>query len=661
MVPRVHLNDRALCYDAMIERDIDSMDTDSTRQYTPELAVGLNVPSDVQTSPDGRQVAFVVAPIAHEETKPTSEIWIASLSGDSEPRRFTTSQADNRMPRWSPDGSRLAFLSDRDERGTAQVYLFDKGGGEARGLTSLRQGADMISWVPGEEAISFTADRLALAGQEDPPGEIYVASQSDRPRVIVSVLVEGGELRVIGPASGHVWTYAWKGDGSEVAVVTTESNRLDDTFGNVRLAIIDVARHADRTMAVLPFVPDVLQWSPDGKQIVMINQTGEPPDDTRVILFDVASGDSRTLEPGDTTPAWVSWVGAGSRLLVLTAEGFWTPLELVDLTTHQTRRLEEILPQGGTVDGRFSLSSDGSTVSLVWQDPVTPAEIWAGPLEGTLRCLTHLNPQLDGLEFGAMEAVEWPASDGIMIEGWLVRPANADPDQRLPLIVHVHGGPTARWGATFRGGWHDWSQALAAAGYAVFRPNPRGSTGRGAAFTSSNRNDLGGMDFDDVMQGVDWLIDSGVADPERIGILGWSYGGFLTAWAVTHTDRFKAAVAGAAVTNWPSKVGTTDIRPANEARFPGKLHEEPDAFWERSPVRYLGNAKTPTLIVHGQADQRVPPTQGMEFYLGLREMGVPTDYVTYPRQKHGFHERAYHLDLLKRIIAWFDEWMGDER
>jgi dipeptidyl aminopeptidase/acylaminoacyl peptidase len=229
------------------------------------------------------------------------------------------------------------------------------------------------------------------------------------------------------------------------------------------------------------------------------------------------------------------------------------------------------------------------------------------------------------------------------------------------LIVHVHGGPTARWGATFRGSWHDWWQSLAAAGYAVFRPNPRGSTGRGPAFTAANRNDLGGMDFDDVLQGVDWLIDAGIADPERIGLLGWSYGGFLTAWAITHTDRFKAAVAGAAVTNWPSKVGTTDIRPMNESRFPGPLHEAPDAFWERSPIRYLGNATTPTLIVHGQADQRVPVTQGRELYLGLRAAGVPTDFVTYPRQKHPFHERAYHLDLLKRIIGWFDEWMGEEK
>ena len=634
------------------------MRTEPEQRYTPEMSVNLRVPSDVQTSPDRQRVAFVVSPIAHLETNPATEIWLAEIAANRSARRFTTARAEEGMPRWSPDGARLAFLSDRAERGTAQVQLIDANGGEAASLTSLRRGADLIAWSPDGNAVSFTADRLALSGQQDPPGDIYVASLADRPRVVMQVPVEGGEPAVIGPAMGHVWLYAWSRDGGSIAAITTESNRLDDTIGNVQFVIIDVATHAERTLATLPFVPDVLQWSPDGTQLVIINETGEEPDDTRVILFDSRSGESRTLEPGDTTPAWAGWVGDGSRLLVLTEEGFWTPVEIVDLTIHVTRRLE-LRPEVGTIAGPLSLSDDGETVALVWQDPQTPPEVWAGALDGSLTCLTHLNPELDGLTFGTMEPIEWPASDGIMVEGWLVRPPNAAPDVKLPLLVHVHGGPTARWGATFRGGWHDWWQSLAVAGYAVLRPNPRGSTGRGASFTAANRNDLGGMDFDDVMQGVDLLIESGVADPNRIGILGWSYGGFLTAWAVTHTDRFKAAVAGAAVTNWPSKVGTTDIRPMNESRFPGALHETPDAFWERSPIRYLGNAKTPTLIVHGQADQRVPVSQGRELYLGLRAVGVPTDFVTYPRQKHPFHERAYHLDLLKRIIAWFDQWMGE--
>jgi dipeptidyl aminopeptidase/acylaminoacyl peptidase len=266
-----------------------------------------------------------------------------------------------------------------------------------------------------------------------------------------------------------------------------------------------------------------------------------------------------------------------------------------------------------------------------------------------------LNPQLDDVELADMEEIIWQGADDLQIHGWLLRPPGSDPDERLPLVVNVHGGPSMAWGNWFHGTWHDWAQVLAARGFAVLLPNPRGSTGKGQGFTSANRADLGGRDFEDVILGVQELIELGIVDPERMGIGGWSYGGFLTAIAVVRADRFKAAVAGAAVTNWPSKVGTSDIRPFNESNFPGALHQTPDAFWIRSPVRYLKNARTPTLIVHGEADPRVPVSQGMEFYLGLKSMGIETEFVRYPRQKHAFHERAFQLDLLERMVAWFEK------
>jgi dipeptidyl aminopeptidase/acylaminoacyl peptidase len=289
------------------------MPADNQPKYTTELSVSLRLPSDVQLAPNGQRVAFVVAPIAHAEPKPTSEIWLAGVGADANPRRFTTADAEERSPRWSPDGTRLAFLSDRAERGAAQLHLIDAAGGEATALAPVRRGIDQIEWRPDGQALSGTADRLALAGQQDPPGDIYVASLADRPRVIVQLPVDGSEPSVLGPAEGHVWIYAWSRDGRSIAAVTTGSNRLDDRIGDVRCAIIDVTTRAERTLATLPFVPDLLQWSPDGTQLVAINETGETPDDTRVILFDSQSGASRTLEPGDTTPAWAGWVGDGSK------------------------------------------------------------------------------------------------------------------------------------------------------------------------------------------------------------------------------------------------------------------------------------------------------------------------------------------------------------
>lgn len=633
---------------------------DTGKRYTPELAVSLKIASDVQMAPGGDWLAFVVAPVGHEETRPTSAIWLADLTTDGQAIPFTTGTVEDRMPRPSPDGSTLAFLSDRDERGSAQVHLIQRGGGEAQSLTSVPRGADHITWTPNGRAITFTAERRALAGEQDPKTDIKVASLADRPRVIARVPVAGGAPQIIGPATGHVWAYSWSGDGRNIAFVSTASNRLDDTVGNVRLGILDPVNRTERTLTTLHRVPSSLSWSPDGTRLVAVVDTGDTPDDTRVVVFDAQSGERTVFDTGETTPLWADWVGDdGSHLLALAADGLWSRLDLLDVATGESHKLG-CVPDGGAIKHPASLSEDGRTVALIRETPQGPPEVWAGPLDGELRCLTHLNPQLDGVELAPMEPVEWPASDGLTIQGWLLRPPGAKPGKRLPLIADVHGGPTAVWGATFHATWHDWGQNLAAAGYAVLLPNPRGSTGRGTAFTAMNRNDLGGMDYDDVIRGVDWLIGQGIADPDRLGIAGWSYGGFLSTWAVGHTDRFKAAVAGAAVTNWPSKVGTTDIRPLNEDRFPGPLHEQPDALWERSPIRYLGNITTPTLVVHGEADPRVPVSQGMEFYLGLRAMGVPADFITYPRQKHAFHEKAHQLDVLKRIIGWFDEWIGAE-
>ena len=238
----------------------------------------------------------------------------------------------------------------------------------------------------------------------------------------------------------------------------------------------------------------------------------------------------------------------------------------------------------------------------------------------------------------------------------LSRPPFAPDGTRLPLIADIHGGPAWHWGNWFHGTWHYYAQVLAASGFAVLLPNPRGSTGRGVEFTDANRFDLGGGDFTDIMSGVDALIERGIADPERLGIGGWSYGGCLTAWAITQTDRFKAAAAGAAPTNWVSKLGTTDIRPFDEWSL-GQLLLDSDGVWRQSAIRYLNQASTPTLILHGEEDSRVPLAQSIELYLGLQAAGVTTELVTYPRQEHLLHERDHQLDLLQRVIDWFDRYL----
>ncbi|GBD16619.1 Dipeptidyl-peptidase 5 [bacterium HR26] len=629
------------------------------RRYTPELAVSLQIPGDVQVSPDGRRVVWVTAPIGHAQPIPASSLWQRQVDGAGEPRQLTAGDAEDRAPRWSPDGRLIAFLSDREQRAQAdrahQLWVTPAEGGTAQRLTGFRRGVDLPAWSPDGRAVTVTVDRLVLAGAEDPPVDVRVASLLPRPRVIVRIPLDGGSPGVVGPAAGHVWDYAWSPSGRELAVVTSPSDLLDSTPDQTRVILLDASTRAERELLRLARLPASLAWSPDGRRLAVVGILPGNPDDQRVILLDLSRGDITTLDPGESTPLWAGWLGERT-LLILSAAGLWTRFTRYDMETGTSCTLEPV-PPGGWVTPPASLSLDRRTLGLIRQSPLSPPEVWAGPWDEGLRCLTELNPQLAGVELAPMEPVEWQASDGLAIQGWLLTPPGSRQGQRLPLVVDIHGGPSAVWGATFHATWHDWGQVLAGAGFAVLLPNPRGSIGRGAAFTAANRNDLGGGDADDVLRGVDWCVAQGVADPDRLGVGGWSYGGFLTAWLIGHTDRFRAAVCGAAVTNWASKVGTTDIRPLNEDRFPGPLHEQPDAYWERSPIRYLGRIKTPTLIVHGEADQRVPPGQGLELYLGLREAGVPAELVLYPRQKHAFHERAHQLDLLRRIVAWYERWL----
>jgi dipeptidyl aminopeptidase/acylaminoacyl peptidase len=627
-----------------------------TQPYSASLAVSLQLASDIHVSPDGERVIFNVAPIGHEETIPTSQLWIADVNDQVNARPFTHSRSNNTSPRWSPDGQRIAFLSDRTHRGTAQLYVMHVDGGEPGQITSIERGLELVEWTPDGHYVTATTDRRILAGEQAAPGDVSVASLSARPRVIVKIDPASQEpVNVIGPATGHVWSYAWRADGQRIAALVSPTNNLDDTE-RVFLVLIDPVTRAEQVLTEFHRQPEALDWSPDGSRLVAVGNTGMARDDQAVMVIDARTGQIAPLDAGETTPAWAGWVDS-STLITTAFDNLWSRIDQVDLSTGQSSPLA-LLPEGGSIQPPASLSADGKTFGVIRTNPYSPPEVWSGPIEGQLHQLSHLNPQLDDVQLAPMEPIHWLSSDGLRIDGWLLTPNEADEGDRLPLIVDVHGGPSAVWGATFHATWHDWGQLLAAEGYAVLLPNPRGSLGKGRDFTAANHSDLGGMDLEDIMAGIDHLvIERGMVDPERIGIAGWSYGGFLTAWAIAHSDRFKVAVCGAAVTNWPSKVGTTDIRPFNEDRFPGPLHDEPDAFWGQSPIRYLKNISAPTLVVHGEADPRVPLSQGMELYLGLRAMGVPTDFITYPRQKHAFHEKAHQHDIINRITGWFRKYL----
>lgn len=301
------------------------------------------------------------------------------------------------------------------------------------------------------------------------------------------------------------------------------------------------------------------------------------------------------------------------------------------------------------------MSADG-TIAVVRSLPDLPREVWTVQIARTSpkwTRITTLNEHLLDLTSGVHEWVEWYAEDGQQMQGLLVRPSNARPGKRLPLIVHPHGGPTGITANEYMSPAR-WVYRLTQRGFAVFMPNYRGSTGRGIEFAEANIGDMGGRDFQDIMAGVDALIERGIADEEKLGIGGWSYGGFLTAWAITQTDRFKAAVAGAAITDWLSFHGTSYLCAWDSLHYQADPYVRGSVYERFSPMLYIANARTPTLILHGEKDGDVPLSQGVELFRALREHGVESEMVIYPREPHSVSETPHVRDLLQRTCDWFE-------
>ncbi|GHO85832.1 alpha/beta hydrolase family protein [Dictyobacter formicarum] len=317
----------------------------------------------------------------------------------------------------------------------------------------------------------------------------------------------------------------------------------------------------------------------------------------------------------------------------------------------------------GAVDAR-RLEDGRIVLVLARPSSLQPADVWAGtgsanePLSDLRQLSTH-HEELAGIPFVQQEAFYWTAPDGWKLDGLLLRPPTTGEGERLPTVVLVHGGPYGNWGAGFNLSWGNWAQWLVLAGYAVLMPNPRGGAGHGEEFAAAALGDVGGADYGDVMAAVDAAIERGIADPDRLGIGGWSQGGFMSAWAVTQSSCFKAAIMGAGVSDWGLMVQTSDL-PAFEQEL-GRTAPwdglEAQRHRELSPITFASRVKTPVLILHGENDARVPVSQAIGFHRALRHYQVPTEMVLYPREPHGIKERAHQLDLLQRVRRWYDRWL----
>ncbi|MDB5074703.1 MAG: peptidase prolyl oligopeptidase active site domain protein [Chloroflexi bacterium] len=401
-----------------------------------------------------------------------------------------------------------------------------------------------------------------------------------------------------------------------------------------------------------------LRWSPDGSTLGFLSSEGRVSTDDALFVVPAAGGEARAFMPGyEGSVDWFDWAHDGKSLLVSAVEHEASALLRVAVSGGSS---EPILPEQlrghGYIGEQISYSADRKTLAVVRSSGEQPAEVWTGTA-ASLRRRTSFNADVEQWATGRVERLSWVGAEGIEISGLLVYPAGYTPGKRYPLVLHIHGGPTWFWSDHFYASWHDWAQYLASHGYAVLLPNPHGSAGRGAAFADSTLDDYGGKELTDDLFGVDQVIAMGVADPDRLGVGGWSHGGYLAAWAISQTDRFKAAVMGAGMSNLISDQGQNDIPRCNDQYFSKRTYEDPDLFMQRSPITYVQNIKTPVLILHGGADERVNPMQGREFYIALRLLGLPCMLVTYPREGHHIEERKHQTDLLRRVLDWYDRYL----
>jgi dipeptidyl aminopeptidase/acylaminoacyl peptidase len=621
-------------------------------------------------SPDGSRVAYVEALPAPGK----SAIYTASLQSASA-ARIRISAGDGKTSHdehglaWSPDGKQIAFLSDREKKGQLQLYAAPAAGGAARQLTHLTGFLQAPSWSPDGKrlAILFTENAPRSAGPLEPvtPDSGVVESKIYEQRITVLDLVTGGgsgAVHQVSPADFYIYEYDWSPDGRSFAA-TASRGAGDDNWWIAQLYTMSAQTggaetgemHAIHKPGIEQQVA-VPRWAPDGKSVVFIGgiMSDEGSTGGEIYQVPVEGGGARSLTPGiKSSASHLTWPRASKQLYFIEHYDGGSAISQLDPATGGTERLwqgdETILPPFD--DSGVALTADGKSAALVRSSWKQPPEVWAGRM-GEWRQITHENSAHKPL-WGEAKSLHW-SSDGLQVQGWLLYPRDFNASRQYPMVVAIHGGPASSLKPSWpRPGFNP--VLLSQQGYFVLLPNPRGSYGQGEKFTLANVKDFGGGDLRDILAGVDQALKQAPIDPKRIGVSGWSYGGFMTMWTVTQTNRFRAAVAGAGIANWKSYYGENSIDQWMLPYFGASVYDDPAVYAKSSPIDFIKQVTTPTLVLVGDRDGECPPAQSYEFWHALKTLGVKTQLVIYPNEGHQFHKPEHQKDVLARMIGWFNE------
>lgn len=638
------------------------------RGISPDDYYALATAADPHLSPDGKLVAFTVTTIDRKLNKKFTEIWMTPADGSRAPWQFTNEESAS-SPRWTPDGKALAFISGRHDPRTGaaerpEVWLLPMSGGEARRVTNLKDGVTAFQWSPdgrrlacvsksgggdsGRGAIDFR-DYTSPAYKADGKGFF----DDRRDHIFVVNAATGTARQLTSGEQRNDSNPQWSPDGKRIAYI---SDRTDKSLlANGELYVVA----ADGGTPVHLSAPDSslsgLRWSPDGRSLAYIGAVGEVAI-PKIWISPSDGGKYRVASETVTYPNEIEWSKDGSALFFSGAFRGAHPIFRLNLAGGTATPLIR-----DTVTTSLEVDNENRKIVYSAADYRHPAEIFAADIDGrdSLQ-LTHLNEKmLADVDIQPVERMEFKAADGLDIEGFFVKPVGWQPGRTYPMILMLHGGPNGMWGIN----WNLESQAYAGRGWAALMINMRGSSGYGEAFQRRVAKEWGGKAYQDLMTGVDAAIKKYPwVDGGRLGVTGQSFGGFMTDWIVGQTTRFKGAVTLSGISDFISVEGTRDGFYGHSRDFGGDLWENFDLYWKYSPIRNAPKVKTPTLVLHGDNDQRVPLGQGEEFFRALHHFGVPTELVIFPREPHSLRVEPKHaVEVLEWQIYWFEHYVaGDE-
>ena len=641
------------------------------QNWSPEQCLKLKNISSAIASPDGSRVLYTVreAVMTDDRSEFVNQVWVCNADGSAHVQ-LTRGDKNSANPGWSPDGKWISFTSSRD--GKNNLYILPAAGGESEKITDVKTAVGIYAWSPDGNKIAFQMLDAAESKEEKDKkakNDWYfmdeVVKQNRLYLLSLNSKDSAGKYRQKKLSTGNynINSFDWSPDGKTIAYSfgkTPEAN--DNNYSDVSL--IDIETDKASSVAATGASESTPMFSPDGKLLAYYCTTDpvDWPGAKHVKIYSLTDGKLwRLKSTPDESGSMVGWTPDGKNILFSEANKTLGGIYVLSVDgkncTEWTKGITDLI-QGGTPN------ANGTHLTFILQNPSKFPEAYISPMNqyGPVQ-LTKLHDDKSAKALPKTEVIKWKGADGMMIEGLLTYPIGYQPGQKVPFILNIHGGPAGVFSQACvagNGGAYPIA-AFAEQGYAILRPNPRGSTGYGTAFRQANRADWGGKDYIDIMNGVDQVIKMGVADETKMGVMGWSYGGFMSSWVVGHTDRFKVASIGAPVVDLAHQNLTDDIEGFLPSYFQANPWEDWANYDKHSPLRYVQNVKTPVMLQHCEGDQRVPISNGIMFYNALRRRNVPVRMLVMPRQAHGPLEPTMILKAMQSNVEWFEKHIGSKK